>query len=166
MLLICVSAIFTLLSSCNKTFKVQPKLVIEGERQAAVPPYCPGLANPCSDPLVLHIFNCSGPLPADITTFKNSSEFASFSTYNQAIVSKIKYSAGKSRNDINPILNAAMKTIHLPVIQTNGDTTGVVIGVPRTVSGVTNYLIFYQNNSQVQRDASGFLLWKSKFRLV
>ncbi|KIC91286.1 hypothetical protein HY58_09860 [Flavihumibacter sp. ZG627] len=80
-------------------------------------------------------------------------------------MSKVKYNGGKTRNDYNPILNANMKTIHLPVIEVNGDTSGVVIGVPSTIDGVVSYSIFYQNNQNVQRDAFGYYSGEISFDL-
>jgi hypothetical protein len=91
----------------------------------------------------------------DVDNFRNSSDFVSFSNSNPAIVAKIHYDAAKVRVDYNQLYDDDIKAIYFPVIESTGDTSAVIIGIPTTMDNVTNYLIFYQNNQLLIRDASG-----------
>ncbi|HET8792442.1 MAG TPA: hypothetical protein VFM31_01515 [Nitrososphaeraceae archaeon] len=96
---------------------------------------------------------CGGGNPID--SFKNSSDFSWFSSLNQTLVAKINYNAAQVRNDINQLYGSTLESIHLPVIEDNGDTSGIVIGYPYPASGTTKYLIIYQDNYNLVRDANG-----------
>ncbi|HET9825305.1 MAG TPA: hypothetical protein VFP87_08225 [Chitinophagaceae bacterium] len=93
----------------------------------------------------------------DIDKFKSSADFASFINSNPTIAAKINYGGAKIRIDYNKLLGDDLKTIHFPVIETTGDTSAMVIGVPVIVDNVTNYLIFYESNQVLTRDSRGYL---------
>lgn len=92
----------------------------------------------------------------DVDNFKYSADFGSFKNSNPAIAAKIDYGGAQVRTDYNQLLEVNLKTIHLPVIESTGDTSAVVIGVPLTIDNVTNYLVFYQNNQLLLRDSRGY----------
>jgi len=120
-------------------------------------PQCPdGYAYCLSTGSCEPIGSCDGGSSDDINNFINSMDFNSFSTSNPILTSKISYDGAQVRNDYNQLLAAELKTIHFPVIESNGDTSGVVIGIPNTENGITNYVIVYQNNQSLIRDAFGY----------
>ena len=92
----------------------------------------------------------------DVDNFKNSTDFISFKNSNPTIAAKINYAGAKVRMDYNKLLDDDLKTIHFPVIESTGDTSAIIIGVPSTIDNVTNYLIFYQNNQLLTRDSRGY----------
>ena len=92
----------------------------------------------------------------DIDKFRTSADFISFENSNPAIAAKIDYEAARVRIDYNKLLAEDLKTIHFPIIESSGDTSGMVIGVPITNDNITNYLIFYANNQLLVRDSRGY----------
>lgn len=92
----------------------------------------------------------------DIDNFKNSADFISFKNSNPVITAKTNYQAATVRMDYNTLLGENLKTIHFPVIESTGDTSGMIIGVPLTADNITNYLIFYANNLLLVRDSHGY----------
>lgn len=101
---------------------------------------------------------CSGGggTGSDVDNFKNSADFISFKNSNSAIAAKINYAGAKVRIEYNNLYGEDLKQIHFPVIETTGDTSAMVIGVPLTVDNATTYLIFYANNQSLTRDSHGY----------
>lgn len=93
---------------------------------------------------------------SDVSKFENSSDFQSFSNSNPTIMSKIGDNT-QVITEYNQLLGDSIKSIHLPVYESNGSMSGVVIGVPVTVDSVTSYLIFYQNNESLFTNSSGYI---------
>ena len=99
---------------------------------------------------------CSTAGGTDIDKFKNSSDFISFKNSNPAIAAKINYAGAKLTMEYNQLYGDDLKYIFLPVIETTGDTSAVIAGVPLTVDNVTSYLIFYANNQLLTKDSRGY----------
>lgn len=99
---------------------------------------------------------CGSSSGNDVYNFTTSADFVSFKNSNPTIASKIDYEGARVRNDYNKLYGDYLKSIHLPVIESTGDTSAIVIGVPLTVDNVINYLIFYQNNQLLTRDSRGY----------
>lgn len=92
----------------------------------------------------------------DVYNFTTSANFVSFKNSNPAIAAKIDYDGAKVRMDYNQLCAEYLKSIHLPVIESTGDTSAIIIGIPSTIDNVTTYLIFYQNNQLLVRDSRGY----------
>jgi hypothetical protein len=111
--------------------------------------YCPTLAT-CVP---------NGTCPSggsDIDNFKASADFTSFKNSNPAIAAKINYTGAKVTIEYNRLYDDDLKYIFFPVIETTGDTSAMIIGVPLIVDNTTNYLIFYANNSLLTKDSRGY----------
>jgi hypothetical protein len=92
----------------------------------------------------------------DIDKFKNSSDFISFKNSNPAIAAKISYSGATMRTEYNQLYGDDLEYIYFPVIETNGDTSATIVGVPLTVTLATSHLIFYANDQGLTRDPRGY----------
>jgi hypothetical protein len=92
----------------------------------------------------------------DIDKFKASSDFISFKNSNPVIAAKINYTGAKVAMEYNRLYDDDLKYIFFPVIETTGDTSAMIIGVPLIVDNTTNYLIFYANNQLLVRDSRGY----------
>jgi hypothetical protein len=93
---------------------------------------------------------------SDIDRFKASSDFISFKNSNPGIAAKIDYEGATVRMDYNNLLGENLKTINFSVIESTGDTSAMVIGVPLTTDNITNYLIFYATTQLLVRDSRGY----------
>ena len=111
--------------------------------------YCPALAICVPNGTCTTVGN-------DIDKFKTSSDFISFKNSNPVIAAKINYTGAKVRTDYNNLYGDDLTQIYLPVIESTGDTSAMVVGVPLTIDNVTTYLIFYANNQLLTRDSQGY----------
>jgi hypothetical protein len=93
---------------------------------------------------------------SDIDKFKASSDFISFKNSNPVIAAKISYPGAKVTMEYNQLYGDDLKYIFLPVIETTGDTSAMIIGVPLIVDNTTTYLIFYANNQLLTKDSRGY----------
>lgn len=108
-----------------------------------------------SEPPIISVSTVSPCPESEIEAFTNSSDFSAFTGANQTIASKINYAGGQVRNDSNRVLNGKLKTILLPVIESNEDTSGIIIGIADP-SNAGQYLIIYQNNQSVSKTSDGY----------
>ena len=92
----------------------------------------------------------------DIDKFMASTDFISFKNSNPIIAAKINYAGAKLTIEYNQLYGDDLKYVFFPVIETTGDTSAMIMGVPLIVDNATTYLIFYVNNQLLVRDSRGY----------